>query len=394
MNHERLSLKHYWRAEDFISSSVISNEKQITSQVEELIRDSVKLRLIADVPYGTFLSGGADSGLISAIAADISNTPINTFNVSFEDAFYDETPFALKMAQIINSNHHNIKVTKTDVLNNLDQGIKLVGEPFADSSVFPTMAVSKFASQHVKMALSGDGGDELFMGYGAYNWADRFDNKILKSGRKALATGLRMKGGNRNNRAANVFDFRRKDSIQSHIFSQEQNLFSAKEVENITGRTPYPYNPERNLKRKLTAAEEQAFFDLTHYLKDDLLTKVDRSSMRYGLEVRVPFLDHRLVELALNIDPAIKRKNGEQKYIVKKIMERYYPKELIYRQKWGFSVPLEKWLQSHDFLKQLATDNTAFQNTFNTLDNKYRNSKENAYLYNRLYALKSLAPYI
>ena len=394
LNDNRLILKHYWCAEDCISASVLSNEKQILSEVEEVLRDSVKLRLVADVPFGTFLSGGADSGLISAIAADISNTPINTFNVSFEDALYDETPYALKMAQIIKSNHHNIRITKGEVLSNLEQGIKLVGEPFADSSLFPTMAVSKFASQYVKMALSGDGGDELFMGYGAYNWADRFDNKLIKSGRKALAAGLRIKGGNRNNRAANVFDFRGKDSIQSHIFSQEQYLFSSKEIESITGRTPYQYYPGTNRKRQLTTAEEQAFFDLTHYLKDDLLVKVDRSSMRYGLEVRVPFLDHRLVELSLNIDPAIKRKNGEQKYIVKKIMERYYPKELIYRQKWGFSVPLEKWLQGSDFLKQLKIDNAPIQNTFDTLAGKYQYSQENAYLYNRLYAFNSLAPYI
>src|SRR5690606_30960089 len=118
------------------------------------------------------------------------------------------------------SNHFNVTVTKEEVLNSLEQGIKLVGEPFADSSVFPTMAVSEFASRHVKMALSGDGGDELFMGYGAYNWADRLDNKLIRSGRKMIAAGLRMKGGNRNSRAANVFDFGSKDSIHSHIFSQ------------------------------------------------------------------------------------------------------------------------------------------------------------------------------
>lgn len=388
-----LTIKNYWRAEDYISTSVISNEKNVIADVEEILRDSVKMRLMADVPFGTFLSGGADSGLISAIAADISRDPINTFNVSFEDAVFDETPFALQMAAIIKSNHYTITVTKEEVLNNLRQGIKLVGEPFADSSVFPTMAVSKFASQHVKMALSGDGGDELFMGYGSYTWADRMNKTLIRSGRKAIAAGLRMKGGNRNNRAANVFDFRSTDSIQSHIFSQEQNLFSANEVEKITGRLPIQYKPQ-NFKRNLNAAEEQAFFDLTHYLKDDLLTKVDRSSMYYGLEVRVPFLDHRLVEYAFNINPTIKRKNGEQKYIIKKIMERYYPNDLLYRKKWGFSVPLEKWLQNSDLLKEAGTNQLPFKKVFADLNSKYQNSEENAYLYNRLYAIKCLAPYI
>lgn len=390
----KLSLTTYWQAQDYISGSVISNEKKVISDVEELLRESVKMRLMADVPFGTFLSGGADSGLISAIAADISSEPINTFNVSFEDAVLDETPYAVQMAQIIKSNHFNITVTKAEVLNTLELGMKLVGEPFADSSVFPTLAVSKFASQSVKMALSGDGGDELFMGYGAYNWADRLNKPLYKLGRKAFATGLRIKGGNRNNRAANVFDFRSRDSIHSHIFSQEQNLFSAKEVEKITGISPYQYSAPRNLKRKLTATEEQAFFDITHYLKDDLLTKVDRSSMHYGLEVRVPFLDHRLVAYALNIDPTLKRKNGESKYIVKKIMECYYPKELIYRQKWGFTIPLKKWMLEETDL--LPSDNLEFQfrNEFEKIHIAFLSSESHQYLFNRIYSLKILSQYL
>lgn len=392
-HNNNLKITHFWNPENYITSSVLSNEKQVLAEVEALLRHSVRLRLMADVPFGTFLSGGADSGLISAIAADISKDPINTFNVSFEDAVFDETPFAQRMAEIIKSKHHTIQVTKKQVLQNIENGLKLVGEPFADSSVFPTMAVSEFAAKHVKMALSGDGGDELFMGYGAYTWADRLSNPILKSGRKAIAAGLRIKGGSRNNRAANVFDFRPSDPVYSHIFSQEQNLFSAKEVEKITSKTPFSYQPPANRNRKLTPAEEQAFYDLIAYLKDDLLVKVDRSSMRYGLEVRVPFLDHRMVELSLNIDPALKRKNGVQKYIVKKIMERYYPENLIYRQKWGFSIPLEKWLGDAQFFNELNISNPNFQSRYADINTKYRKSADESYLYNRLYALKCLEPF-
>ena len=390
----KLKINSFWRPEDWILSAVHSDEVKILKQTEEILRDSVRLRLMADVPFGTFLSGGADSGLISALAADISPERINTFNVSFEDAVFDETPFAKKMAQIIGAKHHTIRVSRSEVLQNLDFGLKLVGEPFADSSVFPTMAVSKFAAQHVKMALSGDGGDELFMGYGAYTWADRLNNPFLKTGRKAIAAALRMKGGNRNRRAAHVFDFGSKDSIQSHIFSQEQNFFSATEVQKLSGQSPVQYRPNPNRNRKLTAAEEQAFYDLTHYLKDDLLVKVDRSSMRYGLEVRVPFLDHRLVEYSLNIDPALKRKNGEQKYLIKKIMERYYPKELIYRQKWGFSIPMEKWLKDAEFFSEINTPNTTFNTTYESLNNRHSKNSDESYLYNRLYALKCLAAFM
>lgn len=389
----RLDFYTYWKAEDAVAASVESDEKRVLARTEELLRDSVRLRLIADVPVGTFLSGGADSGLISAIAADLHSGSVNTFNVSFEDAAFDETPFALKMADIIVSNHHNMTVTREAVMSRLKEGMALVGEPFADSSVFPTTAVSAFAARHVKVALSGDGGDELFAGYGAYTWAERMAKPHIWAGRKLIAAALRAKGGSRNRRAANVFDAPDKAGLAAHIFSQEQNLFSRKEIEAGTGsafRDTYTPPP---CARKLAPAEEQAFFDLTNYLKDDLLVKVDRSSMRHGLEVRVPFLDHRLVEYALNIDPALKIKNGEAKYPVKKLMEKYYPNSLIYRRKWGFSVPLEQWMKEEG-LKVKAPNSMpeGIKRAFDDLNTRYTGGE--SFLYNRLYSLMNLATYL
>jgi len=389
----KLSLEHYWRAENFIKSNVESNEKQVISNVHELLRESIKYRMIADVEFGTFLSGGSDSGIISAIAAELSNKPISTFNVSFDNVLFDETPFAKAMSKIIKSNHYNLKITRQQVMNTLDEGMKLIGEPFADSSVFPTMAISNFARNHVKMVLSGDGGDELFMGYGAYNWATRLSNPFIWHSRCAIANALRFLNTNRNNRAANVIDAPELEKIQSHIFSQEQNFFTAQEIKKLTNSEfsdPFSAKALKRLPRKLTHAEQQAFFDLTNYLKDDLLVKVDRSSMRYGLEVRVPFLDHRLVEYSLNIDPALKNKGGENKYIVKKIMEHYYPKTLIYRQKSGFSIPLEKWTQKTDFFNQHTNLPTGLKIAYEKILHTYSNSKNHAFLYNRLYVLKCL----
>lgn len=387
----KLKLESYWKAEDQIVSSLHSNESKVLEDLEELLRDSVSLRLMSDVPYGAFLSGGADSGLISAIAADLSKEKLKTFNVSFEDAVFDESSYASQMATIIGSEHHQIRVTKESVLAKMDHGIKLAGEPFADSSIFPTMAVSEFASKHVKMVLSGDGGDELFMGYGAYTWADRLADPIKWNSRKFIASLLRASGKGRNKRAANVFDAPSKNGIQAHIFSQEQNLFGAKEIQKITGKAfADPFKMPAS-KRRLTSAEEQAFFDLTNYLKDDLLVKVDRASMNYSLEARVPFLDYRLVEYALNIDPALKRKNNESKYLVKKLMKQYYPSDLIYRKKWGFSIPLEKWLKEADFWKD---ENQCYLETFKDLQAIYSNNPEDSFLYNRLYALKCLSVYL
>lgn len=386
----KLSIESYWKAEDQIKSSIYSDEKKVIKDLEELLRDSVSKRLMSDVPYGTFLSGGADSGLISAIAADISNEKLKTFNVSFEDAVFDESTYASEMAEIIGSEHHQIRVTKKSVLEKIEEGMKLVGEPFADSSILPTMAVSEFASKQVKMILSGDGGDELFMGYGAYTWADRLADPIKWNSRKLIAALLRASGKARNKRAANVFDAPSKKGIQAHIFSQEQNLFSSREIRKMTNRD---FNDPWKMpftKRKLSPAEKQAFFDLTNYLKDDLLVKVDRASMRYSLEARVPFLDHRIVEYALNIDPALKRKNGETKYLVKKMMERYYPDHLIYRKKWGFSIPIEKWLKETDLWKNKYEPYTK---TFKKIQINYLNKPEDSFLYNRLYALKCLSAY-
>lgn len=389
---EKMDIKPFWRAEDCIEERLHTGEKKVIDRVHELLRDSVKLRLMADVPFGTFLSGGADSGLVSALAADISPTPINTFNVGFDDAPFDETLFAREMAELIGSNHHHLNIGKAEVMENFEVGVRLVGEPFADSSVLPTMGVSKFASGHVKMALSGDGGDELFMGYGAYNWAERLNTFPFWTGRRAIAKVLRMRGGNRNNRAANVFDAPSKSGLPAHIFSQEQNLFTQREIERITEAAfTDPYKLP-DLKRNLTPSEAQAFFDLTNYLKDDLLVKVDRSSMRYGLEVRVPFIDHRLVQYALNIDPALKTKNGETKYPIKKIMEQYYPNQLIYRKKWGFSIPLEKWLRnSTEF--EATPISAALTSKYKTLENQYSSNIEFGYLYNRIYALRCLSQY-
>jgi asparagine synthase (glutamine-hydrolysing) len=387
----KLDIAPYWQAQDAVTVSVHSDEKQVLARTEELLRDSVRLRLIADVPVGTFLSGGADSGLVSAIAADLHTGSLNTFNVSFEDAVFDETPFAREMAEIIGSTHRNMRVTRADVMSRLGEGMSLVGEPFADSSVFPTTAVSAFAAQYMKVALSGDGGDELFGGYGAYHWAERMSKPHIWQGRKLIAAALRAKGGNRNRRAAQVFDAPDRARLAAHIFSQEQNLFSGKEIEALTGNAfRDPYTPP-SFARKLSPAEEQAFFDLTNYLKDDLLVKVDRSSMRHSLEVRVPFLDHRLVEYALNIDPALKIKNGEAKYPVKRIMEKYYPKELIYRKKWGFSVPLEKWMGEKGFTGSKALP-LNYREAFDGASQAY--FKGDAFLYNRLYSLMNLAAYL
>jgi asparagine synthase (glutamine-hydrolysing) len=222
-------------------------------------------------------------------------------------------------------------------------------EPFGDSSVIPTMLVSKLARKHVTMTLSGDGGDELFLGYGSYTWAERMSNPFIQAARKPIHAILSRSGKNRLERAAHHFNYTDYESIRTHILSQEQCYYTQKEISrllvnptekpSVTGKIP-------PLARKLRPSEEQALFDLGNYLKDDLLAKVDRSTMQFSLETRVPLLDYRIVEFALNLHPSLKIKDGQSKYLLRQVLFDLVPKELFERPKWGFSIPLHRWLQT------------------------------------------------
>ena len=221
-------------------------------------------------------------------------------------------------------------------------------EPYADSSAIPTMLVSKLARKHVTMTLSGDGGDELFMGYGAYDWARRLNNPLVKLLRSPVILALSQMG-NRYKRAAGVFDYGNPARVKSHIFSQEQYFFSEAEVQDLM--TPsfsehILFNEDfGQLARKLSVQEEQALYDIKHYLKDDLLVKVDIASMQFSLEARTPFLDYRVVEFALNLSENLKKKDGVAKYLLKEVLYDFVPRSFFERPKWGFSIPLIKWLK-------------------------------------------------
>jgi asparagine synthase (glutamine-hydrolysing) len=230
-----------------------------------------------------------------------------------------------------------------DLLNYYD-------EPFGDSSAIPTMLISRLAREHVTMVLSGDGGDELFHGYGAYQWARRLNRTPVHSMRHFISFLLSNVPSNRYKRAAHLFQYKQRRYIKSHIFSQEQYLFSLEELDKLLidiNRAELSIDQDFSyFVRKLTPAEAQAVFDLRYYLKDDLLVKVDRASMRYSLETRVPLLDHRIVEFSLNLSPKLKIQKDTQKYLLKEVLYDYLPREFFNRPKWGFSIPLSKWLSN------------------------------------------------
>lgn len=343
-----IKIEKYWDLNSKIKSESINNFQDVKSELKELLESSVKYRLISDVPFGTFLSGGIDSSLITAIASKVSSEKLNTFTIRFDDAKYNEADYAKKIAEYLGTNHHEFTVTYNDAKQLVDEITSVYDEPYADSSAIPTMLVSKLARQHVTMTLSGDGGDELFHGYGAYNWANRLNNPLVSTFRKPISNLMSLMN-DKYKRAGKVFDYKDVSKIKSHIFSQEQYFFSNNELSELLTKeyqTEICYNENfENIKRTLTPSESQALFDINYYLKDDLLVKVDRASMKYSLETRVPFLDYRIVEFASNISHELKMKNGVQKYISKELLYDYIPKEFFDRPKWGFAIPLKNWLK-------------------------------------------------
>jgi asparagine synthase (glutamine-hydrolysing) len=346
---DSLEITSYWKPEEKVNKTPVTNFTSAKQQLNDLLVSSVSYRMISDVPFGTFLSGGIDSSTVTAIAQKNSSQPINTFSISFKEAKYNEGEYARQVAKYLNTNHHEFTVTQTDALQLMDKMLTAYDEPYADSSAIPTMLVSKLARQHVTMILSGDGGDELFMGYGAYTWAKRLHNPFVAAFRFPVAKALSILGS-RYKRAAKVFEYTNKYRIKSHIFSQEQYFFSEKELNGLltpSYKTEILFDEEFNqVARKLSAEEEQALFDIKYYLKDDLLTKVDIASMQFSLEARTPFLDYRVVEFALNLSEDLKMKDGTTKYLLKQVLYDYLPRQMFERPKWGFSIPLVHWLKN------------------------------------------------
>ncbi|MFN8297723.1 MAG: asparagine synthase (glutamine-hydrolyzing) [Chitinophagales bacterium] len=349
LNGGELTITAYWKPEEKIEPRPLTDFQEAKKTLRGLLETSVAYRMISDVPFGTFLSGGIDSSTVTALAQHISPKPVKTFSIGFKEAKHNESEFARQVANHLKTEHYEFTVTEQDALELIDKMTTAYDEPYADSSALPTMLVSRLARKHVTMTLSGDGGDELFMGYGAYNWASRMSNPLLRLLRGPIALAMQP-WGNRYKRVAGLINYTSEERIKSHIFSQEQYFFSEAELQRILKKDyvqPVLFNEHfEGLKRNLTPAEEQALFDLKHYLKDDLLVKVDVASMQYSLEARTPFLDYRVVEFALNLAPELKQRAGSTKYLLKEVLYEFVPRELFERPKWGFSIPLDKWLRT------------------------------------------------
>lgn len=388
-------VKPFWSLESKIENESQKNEAEAKKTLSYLLYDSVEKQLVSDVPIGTFLSGGVDSSLVTAIASKVSPQKINTYSIAIDDGKYNESKYAMQVATHLDTAHHEFHVKEKQVLELINELIPTYDEPFADSSAFPTMMVSKLAREHVKVALSGDGGDELFMGYGMYLWAKRLSNSMIPLMRWPLFAASKLMS-DKYQRAGNLYAYPGKQNIVTHIFSQEQYFFREQELKHLLIDDSFSFleiNKFPDLKRKLSVEEKQSLWDFNYYLRDDLLVKIDRASMLYSLETRVPLLDHRIVEFAFNLSTDLKIRNGTMKYLLKEVLYDHLPKQIFERKKWGFSIPLVKWLKTD--LKYLVDKYTAEEvitkhnllqyPEVKKLRDQYLNGKD--HLFNRLWVI-------
>jgi asparagine synthase (glutamine-hydrolysing) len=391
-----LHTKPYWSTNRAVHSEIITDEQQARRQLEELLLSSIRYQLVSDVPLGVLLSGGIDSSLVTALAARQWGTNLNSFSIGFKESTHNESHYAKAVATHIGTHHHEFIVSSVEAKQLVEPMLDVYDEPYADSSAIPTMLVSRLARQHVTVALCGDGGDELFFGYGMYQWANRLANPWLRNLRKPIAQLLSYRKPVRYQKAAALFNYRTEAELPSHIFSQEQGFFSNRELEFLHQHSLTPNGRGLSVEqtgRKLSAMEKQALYDLNTYLPDDLLTKVDRATMQYGLEARVPLLDYRIVEFALNLAPDLKYRNGITKYLLKEVLYQYVPKHLFNRPKQGFSIPLQAWLRTDfrylidDYLNQSVVDQFSIVPYEVVKQIKDRFLQGDDFVYNRLWAL-------
>jgi asparagine synthase (glutamine-hydrolysing) len=334
------------------------DEAEATRRTLDLLRDAVRLRLVSDVPVGFFLSGGLDSSTIVALASELTRSPLETFGIGFEEARYDERPHQRYVAQRFGARHHEL-VLKPESIDVVEELAWHLDEPFADSAALPTWFLAQHARRHVVVALSGDGGDELFAGYDVYRGhllSERL-RRLPRFVRLAAAAALRhphtadIEVRRRRQRLArNIADTEL--SARSRFVAKQQTGFRRDVLRRVSPLLAPLCSEEQDealfaplFDERLDDLEAIALWQQTTSLPDDMLFKVDRMSMAHSLEVRAPFLDHRIAELINRVPFDVKLRRGRTKNVLKTAMHQYLPADFIDRPKQGFDLPLAKWFK-------------------------------------------------
>jgi asparagine synthase (glutamine-hydrolysing) len=366
---KKIEIRQYWSPFDHQKCEESYSEAEAELRMMDLLKESVRRRLISDVPLGVFLSGGIDSSAITALAQKEVPGKIKTFSIGFEDPSFDESKYGWLASKYIGTEHHEQTMTPIDLLNIIPRLPDILDEPMADASILPTYLLSKFTREHVTVALGGDGGDELFAGYPTYlahKYANRYerflrifhpmirraadllpvsDNNISFDFKvKKFLSGIGYPDGIRNSVWLGSFAFLEDEKVVSPEIRQRFNRDHL--VEEVLS-----YGEECPCEDRITKLQ---YLDMRLYLQEAILVKVDRASMASSLEVRAPFLDYELVEFVMNLPSTLKLKGLTSKYILKKALKNWLPDEVINRPKKGFGVPIAKWVKRE--LKDLFED--------------------------------------
>lgn len=375
----RLTVERYWKAEEVAAHAKSTpwqgTDAELLDRLEVEIRNAISLRMTADVPLGAFLSGGIDSSLIVALMQKASERPVKTFAIGFSVDGYNEAPFAKAVSQHLGTEHHELYLTPEDALSTIPELFEHYDEPFADSSQIPTLLVSRMARQHVTVALSGDGGDELFGGYSRYG---HMENVMAVAGRtphivaplarlghafisnvsldllgRAFPSALRVRAKAKRwtGRLAQVDSARGFERAYRQLV--QQGLDPGTIMEGVV--EPVAEVWQGSLAGLFPGVLERCqMLDTLTYLPDDILVKVDRASMGVSLEARAPLLDHRVFEAAWRLPPRLKRHDGVSKVALRELLYRHVPRALVDRPKMGFGVPIGPWLRGP--LREWAED--------------------------------------
>ena len=357
----------YWDVRFSLTNPISGADAQ--TELVERLKESVRLRMIAEVPLGAFLSGGVDSSAVVAVMAGLSQGPVNTCSIGFDDPAFNESAFAQKVADRYHTNHR-LEVVRSDDFDLIDTLARLYDEPYADSSAIPTYRVCQLARKHVTVALSGDGGDESLGGYRRYRqhlMEERMRDALPQSVRGPVFGLLgrlypKADWAPRMFRAKTTFEGLSRSSVEAYFHSvsilrnpMREALFSQSFKTELAG-----YNAHDVFCRHAAQAGTDdplaliQYLDIKTYLVGDINTKVDRASMAHSLEVREPLMDHELVEWLATLPSSLKIHGQEGKYVFKKAMESHLPQDVLYRPKMGFAVPLARWFRGP--LKQRVRD--------------------------------------
>jgi asparagine synthase (glutamine-hydrolysing) len=366
----------YW---DLNNIATIATRNQFSGTDEQAIQTLdghlsriIKLQMISDVPLGAFLSGGIDSSTIVACMQRESTRPVKTFTIGFEESHYDESKYAEQVAHYLGTDHTTLNLNWNQALSLIPRLPEIYDEPFADSSQIPTFLVAQLARQNVTVALSGDAGDEVFGGYNRHQWIpkiwrrtecltrggrrlvgnllntlrpDRWDN-LFSIGNRFLSNAKNP--GEKLQKLANSIGAANVQELYDFVRSQGLSQTNLMSTDMTTKAESSPWLELDCLENTLMLA------DMNHYLPGDILAKVDRAAMAVSLETRVPFLDHQLIEFAWSLPLHMKIRNGEGKWILRRVLEKYVPSKLFDRPKSGFGVPIDSWLRGP--LKEWASD--------------------------------------